>query len=377
MAPQTEYRGQVRLYMALELSSKEWRLAFSKGGDQIWQSAIAPGDEESLRERVAKARVHFGLSEPVEVVSCYEAGRDGFWVHRFLERRLGIVNLVIDAASMKVERRARRVKNDRADARRLVLDLIRHSRGEKDVWKVVRVPSEQAEDNRHLHRALDRLKEERTRHRVRIQSLLALHGCRTAVVKAALTELQAVRTWEGTPLPPGVRAEIEREGERLRVVEEQIRAIEAEQRKEMEEGAQRDRRMVALLASVRGVGMTSAWPLVMELFGWRDFKNRREVCGAVGLGGTPYSSGKTDRDQGISKAGNARVRRLMVELAWSWLRYQPDSHLSQWFKRRFAAGGKRQRRAGIVAVARRLLIELWHLVAHGVVPQGALLKKLA
>ena len=368
----TPYRECVCLYMAIELSASKWRLALSTGGHRIRQKSIPAGDPQGLEKETQAAKKHFGLPEDAKVLSCYEAGRDGFWIDRLLSE-LGIENVVVDAASMKVDRRARRAKTDKIDAKRLLADLIRHHRGEKDVWKVVRVPSEEQEDKRRLHRDLERLKKEKTQHRSRIFSLLATQGVRPDNLKTFLAELDATRIWDGKPLPPVLKAEIERERDRLRLVEEQIRAITKEQREQLKQASSPELAKVEVLTKLRGIGSDSAWILVMEFFGWRKFNNRGEVGGAAGLGGTPYSSGSTELEQGISKAGNPLVRTRMVELAWLWIRYQPRSELSQWFLRRFAGGGSRRRRVGIVAVARKLLIALWHLVEHGVVPQGAVI----
>ena len=366
------YPDSTCVYMGIELSAAKWGLALSAGGHRIREKSIRAGDCTQLLEEIAAAKKRFGLAQDAKVISCYEAGRDGFWIDRLLER-LGIENVVVDAASMKVDRRARRAKTDRIDAKRLLSDLIRHHRGEKDVWKVVRVSSEEQEDKRRLHRNLERLKKEKTQHRVRILSLLATQGVRPGNLKVFLAGLDAARIWDGKPLPPALKAEIERECGRLRVVEEQIRAITKEQREQLEQANSPELAMIKMLTRLRGIGVDSAWILVMEFFAWREFNNRGEVGGAAGLGGTPYSSGSIEREQGISKAGNPRVRTRMVELAWLWIRFQPHSELSQWFMRRFAGGGSRMRRKGIVAVARKLLIDLWHLVEHGAVPRGAVI----
>jgi transposase len=358
--------------MGIELSAEKWRLASSAGGQRIREKSIRAGDREQLLQEISTSKKRFGLSEDAKVISCFEAGRDGFWVDRLLSE-LGVENVVVDAASMKVDRRARRAKTDRIDAKGLLANLIRHARGEKDVWKVVRVPSEEQEDKRRLHRDLERLKKEKTQHRSRVFSLLATQGVRPGNLNAFLTGLDAARIWDGKPLPPGLKAEIERERDRLRLVEEQIRAIKKERREQLKQASSPELAKVKLLAKLRGIGVDSSWLLVMEMFGWREFNNRGEVGGSAGLGGTPYNSGSSDHEQGISKAGNPLVRTRAVELAWLWIRYQPRSELSQWFMRRFAGGGSRMRRVGIVAVARKLLIALWHLVEHGVVPQGAVI----
>jgi len=368
----TPYPEARCLYMAMELSATKWRLALSTGGPRIREKSVGAGDGGRLLDEIRAAKKRFGLPDDARVISCYEAGRDGFWIDRLLSQ-FGIENVVVDAASMKVDRRARRAKTDKIDAKRLLADLIRHHRGEKDVWKVVRVPSEEQEDKRRLHRNVERLKKEKTQHRSRVFSLLATQGVRPGNLKVFLAELDAARIWDGKPLPPALKAEIEREWDRLRLVEEQIRAITKEQREQLKQAGSPELEKVKLLTRLRGIGLDSSWILVMEFFGWREFKNRGEVGGAAGLVGTPYDSGSSEREQGISKAGNPLVRTRMVELAWLWIRFQPHSELSQWFQRRFAGGGSRLRRAGIVAVARKLLIALWHLVEHGVVPQGAVI----
>jgi transposase len=358
--------------MAIELSAVRWRLALSAGAERIREKTIRAVNRDVLLGEIRVGKKRFGLPEDAKVISCYEAGRDGFWIDRLLSE-LGVENVVVDAASVKVNRRARRAKTDRIDVKDLLANLVRHARGEKDVWRVVRVPSEAQEDKRQLHRGLERLKKERTQHRARILSLLATQGVRPLNLKAFLTALDAVKIWNGEPLPPGLKTEIEREHIRLRLVEEQILAIRKEQRDQLKRASSPELKMIKMLTRLRAIGVDSAWILVMEFFAWREFSNREQVGGAAGLVGTPYNSGSTEIEQGISKAGNPLVRTRMVELAWLWIRLQPHSELSRWFERRFARGGSRMRRVGIVAVARRLLIALWHLVEHGAVPRGAII----
>jgi transposase len=358
--------------MAMELSASKWRLALSAGGQRVREKTIQAGDREALVREIGEGKKRLGLPEQGRVLSCYEAGRDGFWIHRMLVD-LGVENVVIDPASMRVNRRARRAKTDGIDVKQLLADLIRHARGEKDVWRVVRIPTEEQEDQRRLYRELERLKKERTQHRSRMLSLLAIQGVSKGHVKMFLVDLDAVKTWSGEPLPPGLKVEIERERDRLRLVEEQIRGIRKEQRRQLKEPSSPALGMIKVLARLRGIGVDSAWLLGMEVFAWRQFNNRREVGGASGLTGTPYNSGSSEHEQGISKASNPLVRTRMIELAWLWIQYQPHSDLSQWFMRRYARGGSRMRRVGIVAVARKLLIALWHLVEHGVVPRGAII----
>jgi transposase len=361
------------LNVSLELSKKSWKLAFSDGSARRPRVVgVSARDWTRFEEEVAKAKERFGLASEVAVRSCYEAGRDGFWIHRALLHR-GVENIVVDPASIEVNRRRRRAKTDRLDAVKLVTQLIRHHRGER-VWSVVRVPDVPDEDARHLHRDLDVLKAERRNHRMRTQSLLFAHGIDQKVGRRFLEALPELRQWDGQPLPSSLQARLVREYQRLQTVQEQIRELEKERKALLETSRSKPVEKAKLMAQLCGIGTTSSWVFVMELFGWRQFANRRQVAGAVGLTPTPYQSGDSPREQGISKAGNPRVRTMMIEIAWSWLRYQPDSKHSKWFWERFGKGGSRQRRVGIVALARRLLIDLWRLVEFGVVPDGARLK---
>lgn len=368
------------LYMAFELSLNTWKLAFGIGGNpRIVQ--IAARDLKGLSDEIAKAKKRFGLPEEAGVVSCYEVGRDGFWIHRYLVST-GIQNIVVDSSSIEVNRRKRRAKTDRIDVRKLYTMLVRHDRGEKGVWSVVRVPSRQDEDERRTHRELERLQKERGAHSNRIRSLLATQGIVVEVDGNLPKLLESVRLWDVSPLSRQLKSEIKREYSRMKEVDRQIAeirkeqrdAIKAEKKASPSESQGRKMQMVIGLTGLRGIGERSAWTLGHE-FLWRDFANRREVAGAAGLVGTPYDSGGSVREQGISKAGNKRIRRLMVELSWCWLRYQPESAITEWFNKRFAEGGKRMRRIGIVGVARRLLIALWRYASLGEVPEGARFKE--
>ena len=362
------------LYIAFELSNSKWKLAFSDG-DKVRYKTISAGDLAQLQTEIKLAKRKFKLTEDVKVLSCYEAGRDGFWIHRYLESQ-GIENLVVDSASLEVNRRKRRAKTDRIDAGKLLRMLIRYWGGEKKVWSVVRVPSEADEDARHLHRGLEDLNKERTMHRNRIRGFLVLHGIKVSNPshKRFLEQLEALRSWDGRQVPPDLKSTIIREYDRLQMVEDQMRALEKEKAERLENPDTDSLQQVVKLASLYGIGSVSSWTFVMEFFGWRQFQNRKEVGALAGLTPTPYDSGKSLREQGISKAGNQRIRGLAVEIAWSWLRFQPQSHLSQWFMKRYANGGKRMRRIGIVAVARRLLIDLWRYLEYDKIPEGARLK---
>lgn len=363
------------LYMALELSKAKWKVGFTDGRRRRVVN-VAGGEVMGLCEAIAEAKRRFGLGAGVRVVSCYEAGRDGFWLHRLLERE-GVENVVVDPASIEVNRRARRVKTDRVDVEGL-LDKLRLYHGGERVWKVVRVPDEAAEAGRQLHRERERLQGERGRQVNRIKALLFGQGIR--LERVVLTDwaerVAGFRCFDGRPLAADLQGELVRAGERLALLVQQLGALEAEQERRVREAGEAPGplAMVRRLRQLKGIGPVAAWVFVMEFFGWRAFRNGREVGALAGLTGSAYSSGATQREQGISKAGNRRVRRLAVEIAWLWLRYQPDSALSGWFRARFAGAGQRHRRVGIVALARKLLVALWRYLEHGVVPTGARLK---
>ena len=369
-----------RIMVAMELGNKEWKLAFGDG-KQTRLKSIPARDQARFWMEVARAREKFGLPADSAVYSCYEAGRDGFWIHRMIEAG-GVRNLVVDPASIEVNRRARRVKTDRLDAGKLLTMLMRYwLYGEKKLWSVVHVPSAEAEDERRLHRSAERLKKEKIGHQSRIRSLLALHG---VVVKRLPEEWSRVRDWQGLALPPGLVAELQGETARLNMVKEQLSELERLRTQRVGEAARKQAEAAGActaaetwsvkLGQIKSVGAETAWNLGHEFFSWRDFKNRREVGAAAGLTGSPYQSGDSHHEQGISKAGSARVRHWMTELAWRWLRYQPQSALAKWYEQRFGSGTGRMRRVGIVALARKLLVALWKYGAHGQCPEGALMK---
>jgi transposase len=385
---QTSLRGEDGamggvLHLAIEMGEKKWDLLFGGGEPKengrvrTYRRTIAGRDWVELQEAVERAREKLKLGADVPVVSCYEAGQDGFWPHRKWEE-LGIAKRVVDSASIEVNRRFRRAKDDGLDVHKLLEMLIRAQGGERGVWREVRVPSVEEEDPRGLHRELERLEKEEKQHRTRMRSLFKRWGERPDSVPGGrgwreyllgLKEQMGPRAW----------AELWRESERLELVKQQIAALEHERREAVVNAPKEDEVLQRVIAwsLLRGVGLGSAWQLVMEFFGWRGFGNRRQVAGCAGLDPTLYASGESRREQGISKAGNKRIRRLMVELAWSGLRYQSNSELSRWFRERFAHGGKRQRRIGIVALARRLLVAFWRYLQTGPALQGAMLKAAA
>ena len=362
------------MYVAFELGSKRWKLGFTVGfGQKPRQRMVLAGDLARVREEIDRAKERFGLSERARVLSCYEAGRDGFWLHRYLVS-LGVVNLVVDSSSIEVSRRARRAKTDKMDLGKLLLMLMRYAHGERRVWSVVRVPTVEQEDRRQLHRELSALRGERTRHINRIKGLLTSYGVRMAVGRGFLDRLEAERLWDGRSVPLGLKIRLRREYERLQVVDGQIEEVVVERAHALTTSRSPDVQEVRQLLDLRGIGPNSAWLYVMEFFGWREFRNRREVGALAGLVPTPHQSGDEAWERGISKAGNRYIRSMAIQIAWAWLRWQPQSQLSRWYEERFANGSPRLRRIGIVALARKLLVDLWRYLQHGVIPEGAELK---
>ena len=362
------------LFMAFELSEKTWKLGFTTGpGQKPRERGVAARNQVRVLQEVAQAKQRFGLPESAPVVSCYEAGREGFWLHRFLQAQ-GITNHVVDSSSIEVNRRQRRAKSDGLDVRKLLSMLIRYESGEREVWRVVHVPSVAAEDQRHLHRDLETLKQERASTTTRLKGLLSSQGVRLTSLSKLPEQLEALRLWDGSPLPSGLRRRVLRVWAHHEFLSQQIAELEAERRAVLDSAQAASIEKVRQLMQLKGIGINGAWVLVMEFFAWREFKNRREVGGLAGFTPTPYQSGESAWEQGITKAGNRHVRWMTTELAWGWLRYQPESALSGWFRERFGGGGKRLRRIGIVAVARKLLIALWRFLETGVLPEGAELK---
>ena len=360
--------------VAFELSAKKWKLAFHDGRRTRARIATVPAWEfGSVMLEIERARAAMGLPTGTPVCSCYEAGREGFSVHRRLVQ-LGVDNVVIDAASVEVNRRARRAKTDRLDAEMLVAKLIAHKRGER-AFAVVRIPSVEDESRRHEQRQLDDLKQERGRHTVRIKALLLTQGI--AIKRwSADEDLSALRTIDERELPPELVQRIRDELARHQLVQEQIARIESSRKVQLavpESERQPHVDRVKRLSTLKGIGTTGAFRMVLECFAWRKFSNRREVAGCLGLAPSPFASGSINREQGISKLGNAELRSLFIELSWLWLRYQPDSKIARWFAEKFAPAG-RHRRIGIVAVARKLAIALWKYVEFGVEPEGTLMK---
>jgi transposase len=360
------------LYVAFELSLKDWKLAMTSGfGIPPILRTVPAGDLAGVRRAADAARTRFGLAPSAAVRSCYEAGRDGFWIHRALTR-LGFANRVVDSASIEVSRRARRTKSDRLDALKLVTMLVRACQGERRVWSEVRVPEAAVEAARHVSRERTALRQEQTRLRNQIGSWLATWGCHVSMrTRRQPAWWREARDWAGATLPETVQARIARAEARLTILLEQVQALEAAQAAESTASAPGTAR--ARLVQLRGVATASAAILLDEGLAWRDFRNRRQVGGLLGLAPTHYASGEVSRDQGVRRAGNPRLQSTMVQRAWSWLHWQPTSALSAWYRQRFDRG-KRARKVGIVALARKLCIALWRYATQGIVPAGALLK---
>jgi transposase len=322
------------------------------------------------------ARVRARVEGPVEIVSCYEAGYDGFWLHRRLTAA-GVTNYVIDPASLQVTRRARRVKTDRIDAERLLRALMAHLRGEPKVVSLVHVPSPDQEDARRLHRERSRLVSERVQHVNRIKGLCAAQGiCDYEPLKRDRWQrLDQLTTGDGRVLPSRLKAEIGRELKRLEMVLTMLAEVEAERDALLQDDAPAHPHAdkVKALARLKSIGAEFATRLVGEVF-FRSFDNRRQLAGYLGLCPSPFASGAASRDQGISKAGNATARTTLIEIAWLWLRHQPGSALSIWFRERVGTLKGRVRRIAIVALARKLSVALWRYLEVGLVPAGAELK---
>ena len=370
----------VRCLIAIELSKKSWIVAVNTPlSDKISRHTLKACDGKELLDLCERIRTRAAreTKKRVEIVSCYEAGYDGFWLHRLLEAH-GISNYVIDPASLQVDRRARRAKTDHVDVERLLRSLMAYLREEPKVWSVVRVPSVAEEDDRRLNRERGRLINERIQHVNRIKGLLAIHGIYNyqPLRRDRMQQLERLRTADGRTLSPRLKAEIRRELQRLELVIGMIKTIEAERdaiASTKTETEHTSGKKIQDLVKIKSIGPEFATTLVGEVF-YRSFDNCKQLASYVGLTPAHFQSGAMCRDQGISKAGNAKARTVMVELAWLWLRHQPDSPLSVWFRERVGKLKGRIRRITIVAVARKLLIALWRYLETGLVPTGAALK---
>jgi len=365
--------------VSLELAAAKWKVALHDGRrEKPAVHAVAQPQAaarlQAVLDLIEAHKEKWLLPAGVRVVVSYEAGQDAFWICRALQAR-GIECYVVDPASIPVERHKRRAKTDRLDVIKLVTNLRAWLRGERDRMHVVHVPSPQDEASRQLMRDRGQLQKEVQQHRDRMRKLLVTLGCWDEVNHKAFAGRLArdqVRCHDGAPLPPELRERLLRECERLALAEQQLAALEKTREASLPAPARQRRDD---LARLKGIGEVGASRLALELF-WREFGNRRQVGACVGLVPQPYDSGESQVDQGISKQGNRRVRALLVEMAWTWLRYQPASALAQWFNQHTQGTGpnRRARRIAIVAVARRLVIALWRYLKDGVIPEGAQMK---
>lgn len=363
------------LFVAFELGSTKWVMAMTTPttSQRPRLRQIPAGDLVALQRELLTAKARLGLALDAPVQSCYEAGRDGFWLHRWLTAQ-GIRNVVVDSSSIEVSRRARQAKTDRLDAGKLLQLLRRWAQGEARVWSVVHVPTPEAEAARQLTREITTVRVDRMAVRNRIGGLLATQGIRCALRPRFLEQLPALQTGDGRPLAAAWQDRLAREWAHLQAIEGRLATLRTRRDEAITAGADRVARVAQQLCQLRGVAETSAAFYSAELFGTRTFANGRQLGALTGLVPVPYRSDQRVADQGISKAGRGELRRVSIQLAWGWLRWQPDSALAAWFTRRFGSAGGRSRRIGIVAVARKLVIALWRFVEHGVLPEGAHLK---
>ena len=367
----------ITLFASLELSKSTWLLTInSPGGDKFSRHVVAGGDGASLLGLLARlrAKAEQRCGGSVRIMVIQEAGLDGFWLHRLLTDN-GIDSHVVDPASIAVDRRHRRAKTDAIDGEMLLRTLMAWARGERRVCSMVRVPSPEEEDHRRLTRERGTLLKERIQHTNRIKGLLSGQGISDydPVGRDRRIRLVELRTGDGRPLPAQLKAEIGRELDRIELVATHLTSVERARDALLQTKPVDRENPAALLIKLKGIGPEFASLLWLEAL-FRGFANRRQVASYAGLAPSPWQSGSIDRDQGISKAGNRRLRHTMIELAWFWLRHQPDSALSRWFQTRVGAGKGRIRRITIVALARKLLVALWRYVSQGVVPEGAVFK---
>lgn len=363
------------IFVSLEVSKSTWLVtSLSPGSGKMSRHSVPGGDMPALLDclgnlrRKAEARE----GEVYPVIAIQEAGLDGFWLHRALEAEEWITSHVVDAASIAVPRRRRRAKTDRIDGELLLRTLMAWCRGEPRVCSMVRIPSVEDEDRRRLGRERKVLVRERTRHTNRIKGLLFSVGVREykPARRDRHARLEELRTGDGQPLPAYLKAQIGRELDRFELLTSQIKAVEAERDALCATADEKSPEM--MLGALKGIGPEFANVLAGEgLF--RHFDNRRQIAAYAGLAPSPWRSGTIDHEQGISKAGNPRLRTTMIQVAWLWVRYQPDSALARWFQERISHNGGRGKKVAIVALARKLLVAFWKLVTSGVVIEGAVM----
>ena len=366
------------VHIAIELSVSSWLMAARLPGiNKPRLHRLEGGDAAALLGAVAdfRAQASARLGVVVEVVCCFEAGRDGFWLHRLLQAH-GITTHVLEPTSILVNRRARRAKTDRLDAEGMLRVLAAWLGGDRQVCSMVRVPTPDEEDAKRPHRERQHLVQDKLRIENRIEALLFTQGIRERPsLRSWERDMEALRTGDGRPLPPLLRRELDRLRRRLVLVLGLIRELEADRDQTLEQTAAADAMAgkITALQRLRGIGGNFAAVLGREVF-YRSFGNRRQLASYVGITPMPYQSGGMDRDRSISRAGNPRARTTMIQLAWLWLRYQPGSALAAWFRDRVGQLQGRTRRIAIVAMARKLLIALWRYVETGVVPDGVTIR---
>jgi transposase len=365
------------IFVSVELSRSTWLVTSLSpgGGEKMPKHQVRSGDVTGLLARFsqlqAKCKARTGQSYRLIVI--HEAGLDGFWVHRTLQNA-GIESHVVDPASIATSRRRRRAKTDSIDGEALVRALLAYKRGEPRVCAMLKAPTPEQEDRRQLSRERRSLIAERVEHVNRVKGLLFAQGVTDyePVRRDRRQQLEALRTGDGRPLPIRLKQRLSRELDRLELLLEQIGTVEEERDALLASQAESPQSPSSVLQTLRGIGPESAMVLWSEgLF--RHFVNRRQLASYAGLAPTPWQSGAVAREQGVSKAGNARVRTTMIQLSWLWLRHQPTSALTVWFHERTKAAGGRNRRVMIVALARKLLVGLWRLVTTGVIPEGAIM----
>lgn len=366
------------IFVSMELSRSRWLLTSLSpgGGEKMSQHWLPAGDLHGLFERLAeyrrKALARMGRSYPIVVIQ--EAGLDGFWIHRALERE-EIESHVVDPASIAVPRKKRRAKTDKIDGRALLRVLMAYKRGEPRVCAMVRPPSPQDEDRRRCGRERDTLITERTAHINRIKGLLFTQGVLDyePMRRDRRTRLEGLRTGLGDPLPSHLKRLIGRELDRLELLIKQIAAVERERAELLDPETSPEAVKAAKLIGFRGIGAEFAAKLWLEAF-WRRFGNRRQLGAFSGLAPSPWSSGEIHREQGVSKAGNPRLRATLIELAWLWVRHQPEAALTQWFLKRLKDNQGRFKKTLIVALARKLFVALWKYLETGEPIKGAVMK---
>ena len=374
---QTHLDQDSTLIAVIEMSQSSWLVAGVVPGIERHPTKKLTPDEAALLRLLQRWRDEAGRAGQAitRITVAFEAGRDGFWLARWLRAR-GIEAHVIHSTSVAVSRDHRRPKTDRLDTELLKRAFLGWLRGEREHCSMAAVPTLDQEDAKRPNREREGLVGERTRIVNRMKSTLARLGVRhfKPTLRKAAERLSLLRTPEGTPVPPNTLAELRRDMARLHFVIAQIRQIEASRLEQLHcRATERNNVMVVLLARVIGVGIETADMLVNEILS-RNLRDRRAVARYAGLTGSPDESGARRRQKGLAKAGSARVRRGMIQLAWRFLKFQKNSALAKWYAARTIDAGRGSRKIMVVALARKLLIALWKLVNTGEIPEGVALR---